>query len=315
MTQIRELAPNHPDFLALQSDPVWDCQRCLVSYSAGRPSACLAFHLDSELYGAPANTGVVGHYEAQNKESGVSLLLEALSRLRSLGASCVLGPINGNIWSRFRLAHQGLDPAFFLEPSNPQSYIEHFLAAGFVEDAVYQSRIVEDLKPSNTEPLVLAEGFRERAFQVSDAEVELRRMYEISIEAFADNLYHKPISFEAFRSMHLPLIGQLDPELFIIIESPDGSVAAFLLAYPDFLQPHSERVVAKTLGVLPKWRRKKLGTYLLGRIHQIVSRKGYTSLIHALMHVDNPSNVLSEAQSSEKGRVFRRYSLFRWEQA
>ncbi len=313
MTEIREVPSNDPDFLALQSDPVWTYQRCLVAYSAGRPSGCLAFHLDSELYGAPANTGVVGHYQAQDQDSGVSLLTEAVARLRYEGAGCVLGPINGNIWSRFRLAHPGGDLPFFLEPTNPQCYIEHFLAAGFVEDAVYQSCILEELQASKAEPPKLAKGFKERCFQSSQVEAELKNMYKVSISSFADNLYHRPISFEDFRAMHLPAIELLDPELFLVLDAPDGTVAAFLLAYPDFLQPNSGRVIAKTLGVLPKWRRNKLGSYLLARVHQVAIRKGYTSLIHALMQVENPSTALSQAQAQGRGRFFRTYSLFRWE--
>lgn len=312
MIEVRELPQNHKDFLALQAYPVWDFQRCLVSYSAGRPCGCLAFHQDSGLFGAPANTGVVGHYEAETEASGVALLRHAIRLLREEGVRSVIGPINGNIWSRFRLAHPGFEDPFFLEPVNPESYIEHFLRAGFREDSVYQSRIIEDFSSDTAEPK-LAEGFRTRCFDISQPEAELRRVYDVSVESFSENLYHKAISFEAFRAMHLPFVAQLDPDLFAMVESFDGSVAAFLLAYPDFLQPSSARVVAKTLGVLPKWRRKKLGTYLLSRLHRVVPEKGYTSLIHALMQVDNPSKLLSEAQSEGRGRLFRSYSVYRWD--
>lgn len=313
MHEIREVPSDHPDFTALQSDAVWDYQQCLVAYCHSQPQACLTYHLDQHLAGTSEPTGVVGHYEAESSEAGRAVLRDALVRLTSLGAKSVLGPINGNIWSRFRFAQPGHQSPFFLEPTNPENYIQDFLSVGFTEDTVYQSRIIEKLQQVKEPSVIPPDNLRERYFDLSQAESELRKLYEVSTQSFSDHLYHRPISCQAFLAMHLPLLEKLDPELLPILEAPDGSIAAFLLAYPDFLTPSAGRLVAKTLGVLPTWRRMKLGTYLVARIHQIAVRKGFQSLIHALFQVDNPSNSISAAQMALNGRLFRSYSLYRWE--
>jgi GNAT superfamily N-acetyltransferase len=313
MITVRETRPDDPEFLSLQKDYVWEYQRCLIAREAGTPRGCLCFHQDESMFGAPPDVGVVGHYEARDLDAGVALLKEATGRLRQLGVKTILGPINGSVWSRFRLAHTTEEPPFFLEPTNPETYHDHFKAAGFFLDTEYQSRIIENLSSAPVVVPPLADGFRVRPFDLSKPDAELPALYELSSKAFAEHLYHRPISFEGFAAMHLPMLHRLDPDLFLIIEAPDGSLAAFLLAYPDFSQEGSGRVVAKTLGVLPDWRRKKLGSYLVARIQEICRDKGYRCLIHALMEKGGASNTISTNVLDKNERIFRTYSLYRLE--
>lgn len=298
--EVREVNPEGEEFLALQAEPTVPASRALVARRRGRSEARASMAVARGMAGVEGPVGMVGHYQARSLEAGVAVLRAAVERLGAEGVRRVLGPMDGSPWDRYRLAHPSPEPPFFTEPTNPPEYAEHFLAAGFVEDSAYESRVAEDLGGAGPG---LSDGFRERPVRVPE---DLGALHALSLEAFAGHLYHFPLPWEAVMARYEPLLPLLDPRFLRLVEAPDGSPAAWVLAFPDLLAPG--RLVLKTLAVHPRWRGRGLGAFLVGRVHGLAREGGYRAVVHALMLVSNPSRRISEQAG---GRLLRRYSVYR----
>ena len=317
-----------PAFAALDGppgaapEPVPPGTRCAVVFEGDRPLARCSLGVREDLHGASGRSGWIGHYQARTAEAGVALLREAGARLGGEGAVRVLGPMNGTTWARYRLALEPEPqdptpdpPAFPGEPTNPPDYPRHFEAAGFAVAARYESRL-DDLAadPEDVAAVagrVAAAGLSLRPLDLSRFDAELDLLFELSLASFADNLYYAPIEAGTFRAMYQPLRGRIDPE-FVLIgldrdEAPCGYVFAF--ADPPGAGPGVERLVCKTIAVLPRARGQGLANHMLDRVRWSARRRGLRQLVHALMHVSNFSTRMSARHG---GRVFRRYALYQW---
>lgn len=307
----REVEPQDPGFAAWPTDPVAPGARCFVAAGAGAPLARVSLQAAEDLAGAPGRVGMLGHYEASDAEAGAALLRHGTSLLRQEGAGLVLGPMNGSTWARYRLVLPGGPPVpwFFSEPRNPDEYPAHFEAAGFAPVAFYESRVAPagGTFPDRLAARLAREGFEERAFDATRVEEELAALHAASVDAFAGNLYYRPITAEDFAALYRPLVPRLDPDLVRLVHAPDGTLAAYVLAFPDLLAPPGERLVLKTLAACTRWRNRGLGSYLTARIHALAAEKGYRQVIHALMHVSNASVGISGRTGGER---IRQYALY-----
>lgn len=293
--------------------------RCAIAWRGDEPVARLATYIAAELHGAPGVTGMIGHYAARDDAQGVALLREAADALMAAGSRRVLGPIDGSTWSRYRLALPNHDsavpePPFLSEPQNPPTYPLHFEQAGFAPAALYESRVARDLSLANPNApdglrAMEARGIRIEALRMERFDDELRAIYDLSLVAFAENLYYSPIGWDEFRAMYMPLRERLDPDLVLLARTPDAGLAAFALAFPDLLavrQGRPYRVVAKSMATAERWRGLGLGGLLLDEIRRLALAKGYNAIIHALIHVANHSRRIS----AHTTQPFRRYALY-----
>jgi GNAT superfamily N-acetyltransferase len=259
--------------------------------------------------------GVIGHYAAADGPSGAALLSSACRLLASKGCATAVGPMDGNTWRRYRfIVERGDEPTFFLEPDNPDGWPAHWTHAGFVPLATYTSAINDDL--SREDPRTgpararLAEaGIRIRAFERSQAGVELRRIFALSLAAFSRNFLYTPISEAEFLAQYDALLPHVRPELVLLAEQEDALVG-FLLAVPDVLRArrtgNADTVILKTLAVDPSIGGMGLGGALLDLAQRSGRELGFRRAIHALMHETNVSRRIS----SHFARTFRRYALF-----
>lgn len=304
-------------------EPVPPSARCLVARDEdGVPVARLSFSLAHDLHGAPGATGLIGHYESMDCGAAVAMLHHAVTELRERGAERILGPINGSTWGRYRVALPPApgdgdpEPPYLSEPTNPPEYPTHFQEAGFRVAATYESAIVEDLAEPDPRRDELAERVRARGAVIRPLDLdrfddELRALYELSVGAFAENLYYSPIAFDEFRARYLPLRPLLEPELVRMAEDADGRLLGFVFAFPDLLTMQAgrpTRAVLKTLATAPAARGLGLGAFLTDEVRRLAHEMGYASVIHALMQADNASVRISR----HTARVFRRYALYEW---
>jgi len=294
----------------------------LLGWRGDEPVARLAYQVAPELHDAPGASGLVGHYEALDTEAGVTLLRAARRALLQQGAVRVLGPINGSTWARYRLAIRPTDPTaeddpppFLSEPWNPARYPFDFEAAGFSEIAQYESRVDSQLDAEAQDAGVVSErvraaGIRVRPLNLGDFEAELERLYALSVECFADNLYYTPVPLEAFREQYRKARPLIDPELVLIAETEERPVAfQFAFRDPRSPQPAAPRVIVKTVATSPSCRGLGLGGHMLDLIRRRAHAAGASSVIHALMYVRNLSMRMSARHRTE---VFRRYALYQW---
>jgi hypothetical protein len=244
-------------------------------------------------------TAALGAFDCDHAAAGAALLRRTADQLRVEGFGAVVGPMDGDTWSRHRLVVETDGrPPFLLEPANPAHHPLAFEEAGWPVIARYASaeRSLSTARTTNPEPPRLAV----RALDMADAERELRRLHALSLEAFAGNFLYRPIGADVFLAQYRPILPLLDPELVLMAEDETGGLAAFLFGVPD---PGSGSVIMKTYA-----SRVKGGGSLLADIFTARAReRGYGSVIHALFHEDNLSARRSEAAG---GRIFRRYALW-----
>ncbi|HEY2954850.1 MAG TPA: GNAT family N-acetyltransferase [Candidatus Eisenbacteria bacterium] len=305
-------------------EPVAAGATCMLASRGGRPLARCTLAVAHGLHGAPGASGLVGHYEALEREAGVALLEDARRSLAAQDVARVLAPMNGSTWARYRLALPSqagdaeFEPAHFLaEPRNPFEYPEHFESAGFSIAARYESRL--DDRPGAEAPdvravaeRVAAAGFTVRPLDPARFDAELDALFDLSLETFADNLYYTPIGREAFRAMYEPFRGRLDPDFVLLAHDARGRLAAYQFAFPDPMSARGgrpTRIVVKTVATAPAARGQGLANHMLDRLRSLAHARGYAALIHALMHVSNFSMRMSGRHET---RVFRRYALYQW---
>jgi hypothetical protein len=246
-------------------------------------------------------TAALGRFACETAEAGAALLRATAARLKAEGFGAVLGPMDGDTWSSHRLVvwSNGRTP-FPLEPQNPDWYPAAFETAGFDVVSHYLSSEggVDNGRPA---PGPLEDGLRYLALDPADAEPVLRRVHALSLEAFADNAFYVPSAEQPFVAGYLKVLPFVDPELVLLPADSEGRLHGFLFAYPDFGSPGA--LVLQTYAS----RRKGLGSHMAAELYARARAKGFTRIVHALMHESNLSARHSEAVG---GEVFRRYALW-----
>lgn len=301
----------------LPDEPLLPEARPYLAWRGEEPVARLALGLSDGLIEAPDRTGWIGWYEARDPESGVALLLHAREVLSRAGAVRVIGPFHGSTWNRYRLVlrEQGPNepPPFLSEPWNPPDYPDHFAAAGFQPIAAYESRIAPpadeaDLRRAAEARSRLAEsGVAVRPLDSDRFDEELRRIHELSLDAFARNRFYSPLGEERFRAMYRPIRSLLDPSLILLAESRDGELLGFSFSFLDpNAPPDRPRLILKTLATASRARGAGLGSALVSLTHASDAARG-AEVVHALIEAGNLSRRIS---SGHQGECFRRYALF-----
>lgn len=248
-------------------------------------------------------TCAIGAFTCVTQEDGAALLEEAAAAARARGIEALIGPMDGDTWHRYRVVtwSDGSRP-FLLEPVSGPHDLGAFEQAGFEPVSHYISTgapiadVIGEEQPA-------VPGLSIAAWDGRDANRFLGRLYQMSAASFARNAFYKPITEADFRALYEPIVPLLDPELILFARAADGNIAGYLFAIGEPpATDGSRRLIVKTYasGV------KGCGRWLLDTIHRRASGRGFTHVVHALMHVDN----ISAGRSARTGaRVFRRYAL------
>ncbi|MFD1911310.1 hypothetical protein [Halodurantibacterium flavum] len=264
--------------------------------------ARLTVHLDGPAWdGAVAAT--IGDVSFRDRACGAALMDQALTMIREAGRDRVLGPMAGDTWHSYRFVSESDGtPPFLLEPSNRPEEPAVFATAGFLPVARYFSArmALADVDPTPPPP---TDAFHIRCWDGTAPETLLAEVFALSSEAFAGNAFYTPIPQDAFLALYRPLMPMMRPDLIFLARAPDGALAGYLFAIPDYAQgPQSRTVILKTYAS----RVRGAGRHLVHACHAGALALGYDTVIHALIHDDN----ISAARSRREGaRIFRRYEL------
>lgn len=261
------------------------------------------------------NLAFVGNYSAKTQAHGFEILNEVEEYARSLGHDYLIGPVDGNTWSKYRLVTEGFDSVpFALENLTEKDYPGHFLKAGFDSIAQYQSCLVNttDNFSTNHEPLekqVKKAGLTVRSFNPQDSINDLDSLFTVSQIAFRRNFLYTPIDKAQFLAMYEPVLGIIDPDLILIAEDSDKNPVGFVFALPNksLASGREDTVVLKTLARIPDARYKGVGLYLVSLCHKKAYQKGYGKMIHALYKSDNKSSCFSQLEGA---KTIRKYELY-----
>ena len=259
--------------------------------------------------------GAIGHFAATDEACGTRLLEEACRTLRARGCTLAVGPMDGNTWRRYRLiTERGPEPAFLLEPDNPDEWPAYFRASGFQTLASYRSSVNDDLSHGDprldeVDARLARRGVRIRPVDAARFDEELRLAYAVSLESFRNNFLYTPLEESEFLEQNRPLQALIRPGLAWMALKGDDPVG-FLFGLPDLARPERREPVTtyivKTVAVLPRREYAGLGTLLMARTRLAARALGFGRAIHALMHEGNFSTNFSAGHV----RTIRRYELF-----
>lgn len=264
--------------------------------------ASLTLHLDGPDWdGAPAAT--IGTIAFRDETAGAGLLAEALTRTRAAGRDRVLGPMAGDTWHAYRFVSEtDGTPPFLLEPTNRPHEPAIFAAAGFTPVARYFSAKMA-LAAIDPTPPPATEDFTITPWDGANPEALIREVFALSTDAFAANAFYTPISEEAFLAMYRPVMPMMRPDLIFFARRPDGSLAGYLFAIPDYAQGlETKTIILKTYASLVPGA----GRHLVHACHSAARALGFETVVHALIHDTNRS---AERSRMEGATVFRRYEL------
>ncbi len=250
-----------------------------------------------------ARTAALGAFACDMADAGARLIRDAMARLKSEGFGAVLGPMDGNTWGKHRLVVESDGrPPFLMEPQNPSHYVDAFGQSGLGIVSRWVSAVrPSDIPPSGSAPPT---GIRLRDFDPARAEDELTDIHALSLRQFASNHFYVPISLEDFLASYRPVLKAIDPELVLLAENEAGDLKAFLFALPNLSEgPNTKTVVLKTYASQVKGG----GSMLANAFHERARKRGFTDVIHALMH---ETNLSAQHSGNAGGRVFRRYAMW-----
>lgn len=246
-------------------------------------------------------TATIGDVSFKTAEAGAPLLADAIAQATSEGRTRVLGPMSGDTWHSYRFVSESDGSApFLMEPTNTPLEADVFRAAGFTTVSRYFSArmaLVQAPPPPATDAFTL------ETWDGHDPEALFRQVYRLSLEAFAQNAFYTPISEADFLALYMPVVPMIKPDLIYIARRPDGTLAGFLFAIPNYAEGlESKTLILKTYASLVRGA----GRHMVHAVQSHAFQAGYETVIHALIHNDNQS---AERSAQEGAQIFRRYEL------
>lgn len=264
------------------------------------------------------NLGIIGQFHAENEEDSSYLLNSACQYLKSRGCHAAIGPMDGNTWKPYRFVtwSDGSSP-FLMEPQNPAEWPLYWQQAGFSPYHEYISTRVTDLnhadpRLSKAKKRLHSFGITWHPIDIAKFADELHLVYQLSSDAFSDNIFYTPIDEPTFLQQYLPFADKVIPEYVLIAKDSNDQCCGFIFAIPDLSQPrygkNVDRLIIKTLAVSSGHRSGGLGAILVDEVQKRALQNGLSSAIHALMYSKNNSTNIGKNST-----LLRRYTLYRKE--
>lgn len=278
---------------------------CRAGTPVGRLTAFYNPQLRDERYGI----GLVGHFACEDdSQTARQLISSAAEWLAAQGCQIVRGPMNGDIWHRWRFMTRGFDTVPFPgEPRQPAYYPGLFAASGFAPVRTHSTKLITDvhaqyerlLKPAHFNS---KRGITYRALDHSRWAEELHSMYELCLHSFATNWSVTDTTAEEFYAIYDRWLKRAGPEHILFAVDPAGSIMGLGLA----LAAGSDTVCLKTIAVLPSQYGYGLGQAIGAEIYQRAIKRGFTKALHCLMDPMSPA----QRWDGGLGIVEREYTMY-----
>jgi len=272
----------------------------------------IAAIVDSRL----GEIGIIGFFECENKQGYADCLFgEANKFLKDAGLKECRGPINMNVWLNSRVSYPEDHQPFFLEPFTLMYYRELFLNGGYVVDHqnITISESIEKTKIRNYEKYYsqsIADGYRYQTLTSENAMECVHDIYALTSTIFEGSYSFCKITEEEFLYFAEQYTKNHGQNYIFILKNADDVSVGFFFAMPDLFNHREKSVVLKTMGLLPPYQGKNLGSAMLYFVYQEAKRGGYERLISSTMSVDN-NRILSIADQNTV--PYRKYEVFKKE--
>lgn len=271
--------------------------------------------------------GSIGFFEctadADGKQAAAELLRCAQRWLKSNAAETVYGPMDFNSWFSYRFklrdAGQPADADKAWEPAAPDFYRHLFLDAGFTDDLQFASLSYE--VPSKAhwqaymqtlraeyDAVTSQHGYSIRPLHSgSDLLHDLKRIFELSNIAFADNPMFEAIPFEIFSAMTISMARSANIGASRIVLSPKGETVGFAFCFVD-----NDELIYKTVAVHPEHRSMGIANSLTYEISSFCVEHSLLKTTGALIRSGNTSEKIGRRHGNfAQPTKINQYSLLR----
>lgn len=299
-------------------------------------------HPDARVGDEPA--AYFGYWETlDDAEACATLFRRFEAWARSKGVRQVMGPINFRTHYAYRVRLNHFDTAPFHpgEPYNPAYYLTLLDRMGYRQSQLYHSwfgdgpAIVASVNDAISRVMdrAVSHGFRFIPLTPEWWLENLESLHEDTRAIFGDNPGFSQISMQEFRALLGPeKVAAVDPNCSLVVLGPEGRMVAFMLTFPDFaplvcqgaanpLSPYELRfadhfrllsrptLIAKTVGVMPKYRRLGL-VEIMCYLSTKASLPDYGRVSSVLMRVGGLTATRSTKVFSVEGCFTHEYGLF-----
>ena len=243
---------------------------------------------------------------AERDDVSATLIDAASSWATDRGYTEIFAPIDLNTWFSYRFllppsdggTHQML---YSWEPVQPPEYVDAFTRRGFRNAERYHTEIMRFDAGSERELGNVAELTSDAVARATKAGFAFERLadparlpalldeaYGLCSEAFAENFLFEPVGPGLFRTILLSGAAVHDSTLSHWVRDAAGQMQGFILAFAD-----GDAVVIKTIAISPSARGNRLSAALVHLAVKEGTRRGLNSLVSALVHLGNVSEILS----------------------
>lgn len=258
--------------------------------------------------------GLIGDFQCSEEatlEQSFLVFNQLETELKKLGVIKVIGPINGSTWQNYRLTtYYGNEKPFLLEPYTPQYFIKHWNHFGFKPEHNYSSYKMDITQWSDERIHKLHSKFSELTFK-SLCEKDLNAIFDLSVKSFVKNPYYIDIDKETYLTKYGKMMALLQPNISLVIYDKNELVGyLFAILNPSSNpQERPDSVILKTIAISDNRKYAGLGTYLLSKLVEEMTKINVKYIIHALMYDNNPvQNIIKDCSVKMRG-----YTLFQKE--
>jgi len=240
-----------------------------------------------------SNIGTVGFFECENNQEYANQLFDkAIIFLKNSGKKQCRGPINVTVWQNFRISYPEINQPFYLEPFTLEYYRELFLKNGFYvgHQNMTTTEFIEKTKIKdfvNFYSKSIEDGYSYQLLTKENARENIHDIYSLTSEIFKDGYSFYKISEEEFLYFAEQYTQTPKPHYIFLLKNADNKSVGFFFAIPDLFNPNAKGVVLKTMGLLPEYQGKNLGSAMLYFVYKEAKNDGFEKLIFSTMSVDN----------------------------
>ena len=191
---------------------------------------------------AIGNFGSVGFFECVEDAQAVKVLTDgAKAFCREHGIKNIYAPMNGSIWSSYRLMTKGFgDRPFLGEPYNKPYYSDLLIQCGFKTAKKWETQFVKKVKAKgeaarrylHEEKTQQSKGIKIRNMKNFDQDIRI--VYQLIMNAFAQFFLYHELDEEDFVKLYTDLKLICDKRTIKIAYSPDNRPIGFGIALPDY---------------------------------------------------------------------------------
>jgi GNAT superfamily N-acetyltransferase len=270
-----------------------------LALDEGKPVGHISVMVNADLqarYGI--HLGIIGFFECMEDKAIAANLLNAARQWfhAQHGITCIIGPMNFDIWRGYRFMTTGFyKPHFFGEPHNKEYYPRFFEQNGFSVCKRWTSILIEGQKHLRRviDPWLqcyrdaLSDGYCFMPLATENT-AQIQQVKLVIEDSFSRFLYFNTLSLPEFNKVFGAYIESLDAQLVTLIWNKAGSLVGFAIAFPGD-GPEAPDILYM-LGITGKEAARRRG---VGRaafyhcLHQLIDA-GCTKVLVALAAEDSP---------------------------